>query len=135
MKKLRVQVTAYKGRYIIETLDPKEKKNVFYPVGGTRIGSVLCNTKKHLGISKEALKLLKELTNVRDDIGDVDSFETETMKGKKTGEHVFAWLGDLNIIRDTTAVGSRTFNASALPHVVIPNKVPAWAKKQIDAEG
>ena len=122
--KLRVQITAYKGNYVIETLNPKSKDDVFYPVGGSRIGSVLIDTEKYLGISKEAMKLLQTLTKVGDDIGDVDSFQDDT------GKYVFAWLGDLNSVRDTTAVGSRTFNAWAIPHVVIPNKVPEWAKKE-----
>ena len=128
MKKLRVQVTAYKDHIIIETLDPKEKKDVFYPINAGRIGCVLLDTAKHLGISRQGLELLKLLERVQDDIGDVDSFES-AVKG-----HVFGWIGDPNCTKTLDMVGSRSYNPEAIPHTVIPNKVPAWAKKQIDSE-
>ena len=50
---IKVKVTSHEGFLVIETIKPKEDKN-FAPVGGSRIGSVLINTGKYLGMSHEA---------------------------------------------------------------------------------
>lgn len=86
---MKVKVTEYKGHLIIETLKP-DKDDDFIPVTEPgKIGSVLINTGKHLGISKEALTFMRRLKVSSDDIGEIDAWITED------GRHCFSWLGGL----------------------------------------
>jgi len=109
-KNLKTRVTAYKGIIVIETKDPS-KDNDFVPAGGSKIGCVLMNAAKRLGISDEALELLKSIPKSRHDIGDVDSFTSN--------EHgdVFAWLGPASrLVVTTKATGSRTYDMNKIRH-------------------
>ena len=56
---LKVKIVEYKGYILIETLKP-EKDDNFIPVTEPgKVGSVLKNTEKYLGISDEAWKIIK----------------------------------------------------------------------------
>lgn len=131
MDKPIVFVTAFHNHIIIDVPNPAKVEKVFYPVGAGRIGSVLIDTQKHLGVSEEALELMKKLHNCNDDVGDLDSWELisdEASGSKPTGVYCFAWLGLINGAKGLDSETSRTFNADTLPHQRIPNDVPKWAK-------
>jgi hypothetical protein len=125
MNKLKVKVTAYKQNIIIETLDEKKDKN-FIPVGGTRIGSVLIETNEFLGMSKEAVTLLKTLKKSHDDIGDISTWKTNDNKD------CFAWIGNFKkIVNINKAEGDRD-GIIDIKHITIENDVPKEAMNVID---
>lgn len=122
---LKVKVTAYKQNLIIETIDEKEDKN-FVPVGGTRFGCVLIETKKYLGMSKEAVTLLKTIKKSHDAIGDVTTWKTHDNKD------CFGWIGGLKkIVNMEKAEGDRE-GIIDIKHVTIENDVPSEAQDVID---
>ncbi len=125
MNELKVKVTAYKQNLIIETIDEKEDKN-FIPVSGSRIGCVLMETDKFLGMSEEAFKLLKTLKKSSDDIGDISAWKTDDNR------NCFAWIGNLKkIVNMKTAEGDSSGIAD-IKHVTIENDVPQEARDVID---
>jgi len=83
---LKVKVLAYKGDILIWTIDETADRN-YLPMGGNRIGCLVTDTGTRLGISREALELLRGLKRVGDDLGEVDAW---IAGGKK---HCFGWLG------------------------------------------
>lgn len=125
---IRVKVTVYKNVLVIDAVKPKHDKN-FVPAGGSRIGCVLMDTAKHLGISAEAKEWIsKNVKNCHDDIGDIDSWQlADANKG-----YCFSWLGGIKSIKSVGIEGSRTFNIHALPHKTIPNVSAAEAMAAID---
>jgi len=125
MNELKVKVTAYKQNLIIETIDEKEDKN-FIPVGGSRMGCVLIETDKYLGMSEEAFKLLKTLKKSSDDIGDVTAWKVNDDRD------CFGWIGGLKrIVNMTTAEGDRD-GIIDIKHVTIENDVPQEAQDVIN---
>jgi hypothetical protein len=64
--------------------------DVLYPAGGNRIGVVLINSKKHLGVEKRAVPVLEELFAKSQfepgDLGDIQWW-------KAGGGFCFGWLG------------------------------------------
>lgn len=126
MENLKTKVTAHKGIIVIETKDPVADSD-FIPAGGSKIGCVLANTKDRLGISGEALELLKKIPRSGDDIGDVDSFTSD-----KSGD-VFTWLGPAcRLVDPASASGSRTYDIGNIEFNTIPNEVPKRAAAAID---
>lgn len=126
---LKTRVTAHLGMLVIETKDPS-KDDDFIPAGGDKIGCVLKNTGTRLGISSEALSLLKTVKKSRDDIGEVDSWRASSI----TSEEVccFSWLGPpCRLVDPKTAEGSRTYDITRIDFVDIPNEVPEEAIKAI----
>jgi len=121
------KVTCHNNVLVIEGPAPDFKHADWVPVGPGKIGCVLMDTAKHLGVSEEALKKVRRS---RDDIGDVDWFASHN------NGHCFAWLGGLKAIFGEGAEGSRTY---AVPepggYVVIPNDVPEEARRIIDERG
>lgn len=112
---LKVKVTEFCGFIIINTVNLKEEKG-WVPAGGPRIGCVIYPTDNRVGISPEALKLLKSIPNSHDGIGDVDAYLTDK------GESCFCWLGPPSRLVDLKkADGSRDTNFNNLKHVVIEN--------------
>jgi hypothetical protein len=132
---LKVRVVAYEGLIIIEPIEPE--KNVgkdfgWIPMGQTRIGSVLCDTKKYLGISKEAFELMKKIQVGRDCIGDLDWFACND------GTTAFSWYGPIyRVINPETAIAARGFVTDKLLETctLISNDVPAEAVELIDRRG
>jgi len=123
--KLKVKVTAHEQYLIIETIDETEDKN-FIPVGGSRIGCVLIETSKYLGMSEEAFKLLKTLKKSGDDIGDISSWKTDK------NEDCFSWLGGFKkLVHIPTAEGDNTGIAD-INYVTIKNEVPPDALEAIN---
>jgi len=126
MENLKTKVTAHKGIIVIETKDPAAD-NDFIPAGGSRIGCVLINTKDRLGISGEALELLKKIPRSGDDIGEVDTFTSN-----KRGD-VFTWLGPVcRLVDPVGASGSQTYDIGNIEFNIIPNEVPEKAAAAID---
>lgn len=130
---LKVKVTAYKGLIVIEPIEPEKDasaKKGWVPVGPGRFGSVLCKTKGHLGVSKEAVNLLRQVQRGVDSIGDLSWWECDD------GSHAFSWFGAAyRIIDPSTAIGDRDY--TVLPSLLqdcetIPNEVPDEAKAAID---
>ena len=122
---LKVKVTAYKQNLIIETIDEKEDEN-FFPVGGTRIGCTLIETDNLLGMSDEAVELLKTLKKSHDDIGDICAWKTDDNK------NCFGWIGGFKkIVNIETAEGDNSGIAD-IKHVTIENDVPQEAQDVID---
>ena len=122
MENLKVKVTAHENYIIIETLDEKEDNN-FVPVGGSRIGCVLIETDNYLGMSKEAVELLKTIKPSYDDIGDVSTWKTNDNKD------CFAWIGGFKRLVDIdTAEGDKN-GIVDVKHITIENIVPEEAMK------
>ncbi len=120
---MKVKVTKYRGVVVIETLKPEADKD-FVPVGSGKVGSVLTNTGKHLGISKEALAFMKKLSVSSDDIGEVDAW--------KAGDRdCFGWLGPLDRPVGPNAELSNTGWAN-IAYIDIPNETSKRLTKKID---
>jgi hypothetical protein len=130
---LKVEVVAYKGLLVIIPKDPEKNvgKNFgWYPLGQTRIGSVLVDTKKLLGVSRQAFELMKKIEVGRDCIGDIDWWRCDD------GTYAFAWFGPIyRVIDPESAIAARGFFVTeALLEMctIIPNDVPAEATESID---
>lgn len=130
---VKVKVTAYEGIFlVIDASNAGAKSEEWYPSGDGRIGCVLLDTKKNLGVSEEALALLRTIRRSDDAIGDVDWFATD-VPGKGPA-HAFGWLGGPRKIVDPTIVtGSRHYHVPADAFVLIPNDVPRDAVTAIRA--
>ena len=129
--KLKAKVTAYSGVLVIECLETVSSEDCTLSTDNpTCIGQVIHNTKKNLGISKEAVEVLRKFNRCRDDIGDIDFFESDDKQWN------FAWIGGLKKIADPKdAVGSRTYSVPGPDqYVSIPNDVPQEAKDCIDED-
>ena len=125
---LHAKVTAHKGILVLELLAEKSIENEVVTTLDTpsTIGQVIMDTGAHLGVSAEALELLKGIKRGHDDLGDVDWFSASD------GEAVFGWLGGPKRLCNPTKIeGSSSYSAS-LPHVLIPNDVPEGARECID---
>lgn len=85
------RVSMENGKLVFETFSDDEIKDKLYPHGNGRIGAVILDTEKHLGITKEALPKLKELfeksPSSGDGLGDIDWFKSND------GKLNFGWLG------------------------------------------
>lgn len=129
---IHANVTAYKGKLVIQLLTMVSIDNetaVSMDVPG-RFGQVIMNTKEHLGVSEEALELLKTVKRGHDGLGDgLDWFKTEV--AGQAPAHAFSWLGGPYAIVDpTTQSGSRDYVVGE--YQTIPNDVPQGAKDAID---
>lgn len=127
---LKVKVTAYKGCLAIETLPPFDKTDTFIPAGQGNFGCVLMGTTSRLGVSKEALALLKTVKKSRDSLGDVMWWKL----APPSEGYCFGWIGGVLAIQDPTQIeGDRDFAVHAGQYVTIPNDTVQGAKDAIDA--
>ena len=120
-------VTAYKGRIVIEL---KAKKSI----PGEVLTSldhkdldcqIINNTGKNLGVSKEALDLLKGVHRGNGAVGDVDWSRTQQ------GHSSFGWRGGrCAILTPEYCEASSQFKVRDC--VTIPNDVPEGARRQLD---
>lgn len=126
---LKVRVVAHKGKIVIVPRDPAEGiENRWWPTGGSRLGCVLGDTKSNLGVSQEALDLMRQVENGRDAIGDLDWWwcNDET--------YAFAWWGPIfRIVDPAASQGARNFKIHPEQCTIIPNEVPEKARQVIDA--
>lgn len=124
---MHARITAYKGIIVCELLATASiKGEVTTSLDNAGVfGQVIHDTAKNLGVSAEALVLLKGLPRGRDSLGDIDWFRT----GEKAA---FGWIGGPYAIKDPKdCETSRQYEV--LAHVVILNDVPDGAKEAIDA--
>jgi hypothetical protein len=124
---MHAEITAYKGRIVIEL---KVKKSIPGEVLTSQdtprvAGQVVSDTARHLGVSAEAISLLKTVRRSSEDAGELDW--SKTLEGKAN----FGWKGGRCAIFDPKAcAGSRKFKVGG--YVTIPNNVPEGARKQLD---
>jgi len=84
------------GLLELTTTTEKVIDNILYPFGCGRIGVVLMDSKKHLGVEEQAIPILRKLFESSGPsgcgIGDIDWF--------KTGDnyYVFGWLGPNRVL-------------------------------------
>lgn len=87
---MKVKITEFEGDVVIEVLNRKEDEDFLLPgkmkSGGFRVGCILKNTGKNLGMSPEAWKIIKSMKVTSDDIGEVNAYI-------KNNIHCFYWLG------------------------------------------
>jgi hypothetical protein len=122
---IKTRILGHKGWIVVDTADLTQDED-FIPAGGSRIGCVLANTKERLGISDEALELLKKIPKSHDDIGDVDCF-------KSGDKWIFGWLGPARRLISTVGTsGSSSYDINALEFKRIPNDVPVEAKNAVE---
>jgi len=117
---LKVRVTEYKGRIVIESIKSEDFDHEFDSCGGGSIGCSLYNNER-LGMSKEAVQAISSLKRVGDSIGDF-------MNGDSS---YFSWIGGAFSIKDSNSVLSRDFNMPT-GYVVIENETSDKAKEEID---
>lgn len=123
---MRVKITAHKGILCIETQEPLTKDGIFTPSGEGRIGCVLMDTRANLGVSQEALDLLKTIRTSRDAIGDVMWFPAQD-------KFCFGWLGGPLSLKDPKRCeGDRDYKVREGEYTLIPNDVPEGAKQAIE---
>lgn len=124
---MKVKLTVFSDVLVIETVEPEnENYPGWVPVGPGKIGCVLCDTKRGLGASQEALDWLKGVKRSHDDIGDVDWFAVND------GTKAFGWIGGLCSLKSRGCDGSRSFQVFPEDCTIIPNDVPDEAKKAIE---
>jgi len=126
---LNARITAYLGVLVCETLATASNKDCSLSIDNpNRIGQVFMNTKETLGVSEEAIELLKKIPIGRDSIGDVDWFESSAQ-----GD-VFGWLGGPKTIKGPDLKELETARGFRIrSYVSIPNDVPEDAKAYIDS--
>jgi len=124
---IKVKVVAYENYLIITTVKPESDEN-FVPSGGTKIGCVLVDTGKYLGMSEQAFNLMKTIKKSGDDIGDIDTWESN--KGQ-----CFAWLGPIKRLADVRSCESSQNGIIDIDYVQIPNDIPPEALEAIIKSG
>jgi hypothetical protein len=123
---IHARVTTYKGKIICELVTQKSIKNEILTSidHGMKLGQVVFNTSKHLGISKEALSILKLLKPGKQALGTLSWFS-------HNGTNHFGWLGEPYSIFETSGLEiSKEYQI--LAHQEIINDVPPAARKAID---
>jgi hypothetical protein len=121
---LKAEIYCHKNFLVINTLDTRHDNN-FIPIGESRIGCVLTETDKYLGMSDEAFSLLKTMQLSGDDIGDVSTWKS------KDGKDCIAWLGGFKRLIDMNTAETDNKGISDIKYVKIQNKVPEDAMKVI----
>lgn len=125
---MHARITAHKGILVVELV-----QNQVTADGGRsspdklrNLGTIVHDTRRYLGVSNEALALLKVVKRGLDRIGDFAWFRSDD------GMDHFAWLGGPKRLVDPRGVATaRTYEI--LAHQVIPNEVPEGAKAAIEA--
>lgn len=124
---MHATVVAYKGRLVIEL---KARKSIPGEVTTSLDHKhldcqIVTNTAKHLGVSKEALELLKSVRRGNGAAGELDWSQTQQ------GHAAFGWKGGrCAIITPEFCEASSQFKVRGF--VTIPNEVPEGAKRQLD---
>lgn len=126
---LKAKVTAYKGKLVFELL---AAGSIVDQVASSidmpgNMGQVIMNSATNMGISDDALALLKTIPAGSDAIGDVDWFHS--VQG-----WVFSWFGAPYAIKDPSdSVGARGFAIRPGQFVSILNETAQGAMDAIDA--
>lgn len=124
---MRVKITAYKGILCIETQEPFTQDEDFVPAEGDNPECTLMDTKGNLGVSQEALDLLKTVRPSRDAIGDLMWFPSHKDK------FCFGWNGGPLSLKDPKRTeGDRDYKVRDGEYTLIPNDVPEGVKETIE---
>jgi len=122
---LYAKVTAYRGHIICDMLVDESNEDARTSHSPGYEDNAIINTKENLGISMEALALLKTVKKGKRSLGDIDWFPLED------GRAVFGWFGTPHQIFNIRVIeGSRDY--CILDYVPIPNDVPQGAINCID---
>lgn len=124
---LKVSVFAHNGMIVMAPNEPeKDIENEWFPTNANRMGCVLCDTKNKLGVSQEALELMKTIQVGRDAIGDIDWW----LCGD--GKYAFSWFGSIyRVIDPKNAQSARGFKVYQNECTVIPNDLPDEVKTSL----
>ena len=120
------RITAHRGILVVELLPDQENGEATSANKLRNLATVIHDTGRHLGVSEEALALLKMVKRGLDAIGDFAWFSSDD------GRDHFAWLGGPKRLVNPAAVAAARSYA-ILAHRVIPNEVPEGARKAIEA--
>ena len=126
---MHAKITAYGNHLIFELLSTKSCDTLATSLDNpNNLGQVIIGTDTLLGVSDEAIKLLKKIKPGRDAIGDV-SWWTAT-----ENRSCFAWFGGPKQIIDVTdrdIVAARDYRVPDGRYVTIPNEPDPAAIKAI----
>ena len=125
---MHAEITAYRGRIVITLLANRSiRGEVMTSQDNPRFpGHVIHDTALHLGVSKEALRLLRRLPTCTDETSDLNWF------CDNDGKPMFFWRGGrYAIFSPEYCCVARNFDLHE--HVCIPNRVPEGARAQLDA--
>lgn len=127
---MKVRVVAYKDKIIMVPDRPREGVgDEWWPTGNTRGGCVLGNTKANLGVSREALDLMRQVQRNHDAIGDLGWWWCTD------DTYAFSWWGPHYRIVDVyDSEADRNFQVYPHECAIIPNDVPEKAHLVIDAD-
>lgn len=127
-EKVRVELHAYRGIFIIDTKNPEVQEKNWVPAGGDRFGCVVIGSKERLCISQDAADLLKKVATGQDALGDLMWW----MSGE---DACFGWLGGPKSLKIAVNIeGDRDFALREGHYTEIPNQVPSEIKELIDHE-
>lgn len=124
---MHAEITPYKGRIIFNLKVKNSIKNeVLTKLDHTTpLSHIIINTKKNLGISKEALALLQKVAKTNKNLGDLDWSKSHN------GLDSFLWVGSAQDIKAPHDVlAAKTYKI--MTHVTIDNNVPEGAVEAID---
>lgn len=124
---MHAEITAYKGKIIFnlkvkhsiqeQVLTSQDNKSID--------GHVIIDTKNNLGISKEAIELLKKVMKSKEGNGQLD------WSKNALGKDVFGWKGLAQDIRSPEfLMASKKYKLLSFQD--IPNNVPEGARQAID---
>lgn len=117
---IKVKVLAYGSRLIVVPNRPFDDiGDIWYPVNDSgNIGSVIVDTVNNLGVSLEALKLMKKIKVGSDGIGDIDWYKNSK------GFYIFSWLCALYRVMDVSeCVSARGFRVYSDHCVIVNNDI------------
>jgi hypothetical protein len=124
---MHAEITAYRGRLIITLLaDHSIPGEVISSQDNPRFpGQVIYDTARYLGVSKEALRLLRTLPTCSEEASDLNWFQINDDKP------MFFWRGGrYAIFSPEYCCVAKDFKIRE--HILIPNRVPAGARAQLD---
>jgi len=124
---MHARLTAYRGILVVEMVPDQFIDGDATANARLRsLGTIIHDTGRHLGVSEEALALLKMVKRGLDRIGDLAWFRSDD------GKDHFAWLGGpKRLVNPKDAEAARGYEI--LSHQVIPNEVPEGARTAIEA--
>lgn len=121
----QARITAHKGILVVELVPDPANGDGTSTDKLRNLATVIHDTGRHLGVSKEALALLKMVKRGLDRIGDFAWFSSDD------GKDHFAWLGGpKRLVNPTSVAAARDY--AILAHRVIPNQVPDGARMAIE---
>jgi len=117
---LAARITAHRGFLILHARS--DAHPALAPINPQRVGTIVLSTGRNLGVSDEAMALLRTVGRSKDSIGDVMWFTGAVVDtdGSDVERPCFGWLGGNCVIRNAAKIeGDRRF---AIPEWV----PPAW---------